>query len=145
MSELTHHLQPVQEYRSTLGELAAITSRPSGTTMVQVQNLPSTHSTIEFSHLSQALSSAHFLPSNHLAGAPIQLAAIATSTGDQIVDHGLQVIASPTQSPGRSQANQDPQNIVSTQSGVSMQAIPVSLPPGTIISSQNWPQYQRYR
>lgn len=142
MSELTHHLQPVQEYRSSLGELATVTSRPGATTMVQVQNLPSTHSTIEFSHLSQALSSAQFLPSGHISGTPIQLTAIATSAGEQIVDHNLQVITSPTQSPIRSQANQESQNIASTQAGVSMQTIPVTLPPGTIIS-QNWAAYNQ--
>jgi hypothetical protein len=147
MSELTHSLQPVQEYRTSLGELATVTPRSGAPAMVQVQNLPTSHSTIEFSHLGSTLSGAHFLPSNQISGTPIQLTAItASSTGDQIVDTNLQVITSPTQSPGRSQSNQESQNImVSSQSGVAMQAIPVSLPPGAIISTQTWPTYQRYR
>ncbi|XP_061165396.1 PR domain zinc finger protein 10-like isoform X1 [Saccostrea echinata] len=147
MSELTHSLQPVQEYRTSLGEIATVTPRTGAPAMVQVQNLSTAHSTIEFSHLGQTLSGAHFLPSNHIPGAPIQLTAIASSsTGEQMVDTNLQVITSPTQSPGRSQANQENQNIiVSSQSGVAMQAIPVSLPPGAIISTQTWPTYQRYR
>lgn len=139
MSELTQSLQ--QEYRQ-MGEIQLQRVGPGTPTMVTVQTTPLQHSTIELSHLSQAL------PQGLTLAGPIQMAVATQNLPAAPSENEIpaaQVLTSQTVTVSQQQQQQQqqqsqqvinaPQTIV--VSGAQGQTIPVSLATGFIQRAWN--------